>query len=160
MCVQCVGLCGYCDCRTLPVISRLSCEHASILGIADTLRAGLSSQARLSEPEAARDLDVPGLLGRLFTLLVEHGAYEERSLYHELRNDPTFVDTARSLCGEHLSIRQSLQRALDSTQPTAELVLPALTRLRRHIMKEERGLFPPAVILLGTEAWERAAAQA
>jgi hemerythrin-like domain-containing protein len=110
-------------------------------------------------PAAGGAFDVHELLGRLVVLLLEHGSYEERSLYHELRNDPTFVDTARSLCGEHLSIHRSLQRALDSAHPTADLVIPALTRLRRHIMKEERGLFPPAVILLSTEAWERAAAQ-
>jgi hemerythrin-like domain-containing protein len=158
MCVQCVGLCSYCDCRTLPVISRLSCEHASILEVADTLRALLSTPAP-DNGEASEGHDAHTLLSRLSTMLMEHGSYEERSLYHELRDDSTFASAARSLCGEHLSIQRSLQRAVDSARPTAELVLPMLNQLGRHIMKEERGLFPPAVILLGTAAWERAAAQ-
>lgn len=162
MCVQCVGLCSYCDCRTLPVVSRLSREHTTILEISGQLRDQVTS-CRTPTAAAAPVLAVTteDLFDCLLTLLAEHGSYEERSLYHELREDPTFAATAKRFCGEHLSIRQALIRASRSgtrSQPEPESVVPVLDRLQGHIMREERGLFPPAVILLSTAAWERAEA--
>lgn len=147
MCVQCVGMCSYCDCRSLPVISRLSLEHAAILKLAAEVRDAVGAGE-----------DGGQLLDRLLGMLVEHGSYEERSLYHELRCDTAFADAVGDLCSEHGAIYGALRRARRGMR--REVLLPALERLRQHIMKEEQGLFPPAVILLSASAWERAAARA
>lgn len=155
MCVQCVGMCSYCDCRSLPVVSRLSREHGEILELAGRLGRAVApigdGPARGASPEAF------ALADELLTRVAEHGAYEERSLYHELREECFFERVSLEMCGEHRSIYARLQRAI-RLGLVAETLLPALDRLRGHVMKEERGLFPPAVILLSASAWERAAA--
>lgn len=152
MYVQCVGICSYCDCWKLPVISRLSREHAAILKAATAVRAALDPNVQAISPQAGE------LLDELLDLLVAHGSYEERSLYRELRGDDTFAETAFELCAEHSTIYGALRRVRRrGTQGKA--LLPALDQLCDHIMKEEEGLFPPAVMLLSASAWERAAEQ-
>lgn len=152
MCIQCIGMCGYCDCRNLPVISRLSKEHAFILRTADELRQALERDDEDRRPAEE-------LLDQLLAMLLAHGSYEERSLYREMRADSAFEETVDDLCAEHGEIYGALRHAR-RVGPDRESVLPQLDRLHRHILKEEQGLFPPAVILLSTSAWERVAASA
>lgn len=152
MYVQCVGICSYCDCWKLPVISRLSREHAAILKTANEVRGAL-------DPDSPVISDAAGeLLDQLLELLVAHGSYEERSLYRELRGDEAFAETAVDLCAEHSMIYGALRRVRRRGTP-GKALMPALDQLCNHIMKEEEGLFPPAVMLLSTSAWERAADQ-
>lgn len=147
MCIQCIGMCSYCDCRNLPVISQLSRQHAAILQAADELCRAV----RDGGPSNA-------LFDTLLAMLREHGSYEERCLFEELRGDETFVPTVDELCSEHEVIYGSL-RQLRRTGATPQTLGPALDRLSRHIVKEEQGLFPPVVILLSPAALDRAAAR-
>jgi hypothetical protein len=145
MCIQCIGMCSYCDCRNLPVISLLSRQHVAIMKAADELCRAVG---------AGRPSDA--MFDDLLTMLREHGSYEERSLFEELRCDETFVSTVNDLCAEHGSIYGALRR-LRRTGATPQTLAPALERLCKHIVKEEQGLFPPAVIHLSPGALERAA---
>ena len=148
MCVQCIGMCSYVDCRNLPVISRLSREHSAIL----TASGDLCRAVKAGEPSTA-------LFDDLLAMLRSHGSYEERCLFEELRGDDTFVGTVEDLCSEHSEIYGTL-RGLRRAGATPQTLTPALDRLGKHILKEEQGLFPPVVILLSSGGLERAAERA
>jgi iron-sulfur cluster repair protein YtfE (RIC family) len=147
MCIQCIGMCSYCDCKNLPVISQLSREHTAIMSIAGELCRVVTA----GEPSDA-------LFDDLLAQLLAHGSYEERCLFAELRDEDDFVGTVDALCSEHSEIYGALRR-VRRRGATPETLVPALDRLCKHILKEEQGLFPPVVILLSTGALERAAAR-
>jgi hypothetical protein len=149
MCIQCIGMCGYCDCRNLPVISSLSCEHAEILKCSGAI-LGLAEAGGACGP----------LFDELLAMLAEHGAHEERTLFAELRcQDDTFVETLDRLCDEHRQMHRELRR-LRREEARPEALRAAFESLRRHILSEEHGLFPPAAILLSPEALRHAETRA
>jgi Hemerythrin HHE cation binding domain len=136
-------VCSYCGCRSITVIGRFSAEHETIINATGVLRsvAGTGDPAATS---AAAQL-LAGLLG-------PHTGSEERSLFAELRLDPEFTDHVDGLCAEHRDIDVRLA-AVAGGDPAGVVALENL--LRRHIDKEENGLFPAAAIALGGPAWER-----
>ena len=90
-------------------------------------------------------------------LLDPHTRVEERSLFAELRTDSEFAEHVERLCEEHKAINRRLKQIVDGDLAGVS----GLERLlRRHIDKEENGLFPAAAIALGGPAWERVAARA
>jgi hemerythrin-like domain-containing protein len=93
----------------------------------------------------------------LAALLDPHTRVEERSLFAELRTDPEFAEHVERLCEEHEAINRRLKQIVDGDLAG----VGGLEKLlRRHIDKEENGLFPAAAIALGGPAWERVAARA
>ncbi|MFA7323521.1 MAG: hemerythrin domain-containing protein [Candidatus Nanopelagicales bacterium] len=125
------------------MIARYSAEHDAIINAMGELR-------RLA---ANDDREAAGIaVSSLLDLLAPHVASEERSLFAELHNDAEFTDHVDGLCSEHRDIDARI----------ASVVLGDLTDmdgleklLRRHIDKEENGLFPAAAIALGGPAWQR-----
>ncbi|MBT8225357.1 MAG: hemerythrin domain-containing protein [Dactylosporangium sp.] len=137
-------MCAYCDCRSLPAISRLSRDHADILELADEL----TLLVNVGGPSDAT-------FDRFLAMLREHGRREEAGLFAELSLDEAFADAMRALRVEHRTIYRVL-RLLRRNGTDAHTLRSALGSLFRHILREERGLFPPAAIMLSTEALERA----
>jgi Hemerythrin HHE cation binding domain len=143
-----VGVCTYCGCRAISLIGRFSAEHEAIVNATGVLRraAGTGDTAAVQ---------VAGL--ELAGLLDPHTRVEERSLFAELRADPEFAEHVERLCEEHEEINRRLMHIIDGDLAGAV----GLERLlRRHIDKEENGLFPAAAIALGGPAWERVEARA
>lgn len=141
-------MCSYCGCRSISVIGRFSAEHDDIVNA-----AGLLQRA------AARgDVDaVRGLARDLGRLLHPHTEGEERGLFSELRADPDFAEHVEALCAEHTDLDARLDAvAAGDLAGVDELV----HRLRRHIDREENGLFPAAAVALDGDAWERVVARA
>ncbi len=136
-------MCEYCGCRANTLIARYTGEHEEIVNALGVLRRSAATGSADSVGAAVRDL--AGLLD-------PHTANEERSLFAELRQDPEFVDHVDALCAEHRVIDDVLRRVGDGD-------LDALghleSLLRRHIDKEENGLFPASVIALDGPAWDR-----
>jgi hemerythrin-like domain-containing protein len=141
-------MCTYCGCRANTVIARYSAEHDAIVNAMGTLRRAASA----SDVEASSTATT-----ELGGLLDPHTASEERSLFAELRLDAEFADHVDALCSEHREIDALLARVGTGDHSAA----PALeSLLRRHIDKEENGLFPASVIALDGPAWERVVSRA
>ena len=136
-------MCSYCGCRANTVIARYSAEHDEIVNAMGVLRRAANAGDHDSARIAARDL--AGLLD-------PHTASEERSLFAELRRDAEFAAHVDGLCAEHREIDGVLARVAEGD---FEVVGALEDILRRHIDKEENGLFPAAVIALDGPAWER-----
>lgn len=136
-------MCSYCGCRANTVIARYSAEHDEIVNAMGVLRRAASAGDRDGAGVAARDLAV---------LLDPHTASEERSLFAELRRDAEFTSHVDGLCAEHRGIDAALARVVEGDLAAAGMLEDIL---RRHIDKEENGLFPAAVIALDGPAWER-----
>ena len=107
----------------------------------------------LRRAASAGDRDGAGVAARdLAVLLDPHTASEERSLFAELRRDAEFTAHVDGLCAEHREIDSTLARVVEGDLAAAGMLEDIL---RRHIDKEENGLFPAAVIALDGPAWER-----
>lgn len=138
-----IAVCTYCGCRAITVIGRFSAEHETIVNATGVLRRATGT-GDLASTQAAAQV--------LAGLLDPHTSSEERSLFAELRQDPEFTDHVNELCGEHRDIDSGLAAVADGDL-TRMVALERL--LRRHIDKEENGLFPAAAIALDGPAWER-----
>lgn len=134
-------MCSYCGCRANTVIARYSAEHDEIINAMGVLRRAASAGDR--DGAAA---------SHLAGLLYPHTASEERSLFAELRQDAEFTEHVAGLCAEHREIDAALARVIEGDLAAAGMLEDIL---RRHIDKEENGLFPAAVIALDGPAWER-----
>jgi len=136
-------MCTYCGCRAITVIGRLSTEHVAIINATGTLR-------RVAQ---AGDGDATArAIAELAALLDPHTTGEERGLFAELRDDPEFADHVDALCAEHREIDAHLARAAGGDQAEVEALE---NLLRRHIDKEENGIFPAAAVALDGSAWDR-----
>ena len=136
-------MCSYCGCRANTVIARYSAEHDEIVNAMGILRRTASAGDRDGARVAVGDLAV---------LLDPHTSSEERSLFAELRRDAEFTAHVDGLCAEHRGIDAALARVVEGDLAAAGMLEDIL---RRHIDKEENGLFPAAVIALDGPAWER-----
>ena len=136
-------MCSYCGCRAITVIGRLSTEHVAIINATGALRrVALTGDGDATARAAAE----------LATLLDPHTAGEERGLFAELRLDPDFADHVDALCAEHREIDAHLARAAGGDHAD---VVTLENLLRRHIDKEENGIFPAAAVELDGDAWDR-----
>ena len=125
------------------MIARYSAEHDEIVNAMGILRRTASAGDR----DGARVA-----VGDLAGLLEPHTSSEERSLFAELRRDAEFTAHVDGLCAEHREIDAILARVVEGDLAAAGMLEDIL---RRHIDKEENGLFPAAVIALDGPAWER-----
>ncbi|GAB2478404.1 hypothetical protein GCM10027030_10830 [Luteococcus sediminum] len=136
------AMCEYCGCRSIELIGRFTEEHYSVID-----RLG-----DLGRAVATGDLDTVGHAGvELANLLWPHTKAEEAGLFHEMRKDEDFTETIDSLCGEHASLDDQLERVLDGNLEE----YPAFEKaLRNHIDHEENGLFPAAAVSIDGDTWE------
>jgi hypothetical protein len=139
-------MCSYCGCRSITVIGRFSEEHDTIVNAAGELGRAVTAG---DLPAVQRCADA------LRDLLVPHSGSEERGLFAELRKDPDFTDHVDRLCGEHREIAGQLA---DIAGGEFSRMAPFETLLRRHIDREENGLFPAAAVSLDGPAWEHVVA--
>ncbi|KJE19755.1 hypothetical protein FF36_05954 [Frankia torreyi] len=137
----------YCWCTATPAIEDLIREHDELVE--------LSAEAR----EAYRRGDLESLIdccARISTVLGPHTVVEERGLFPPMAAE--FPEKIAILRGEHRRIEAVLAGAADGTARTdptwAALAVEMLTLLRRHIVKEQEGLFPAALAVLSNEQWD------
>jgi hemerythrin-like domain-containing protein len=136
-------MCSYCGCQAITVVGRFTAEHEAIINATGHLRRAAATGNPTSARAAAQSLA---------DLLSPHTRSEERSLFTELRLDPEFTDHVDALCAEHRTIDTALEAAATGN---LDDVTALESLLRRHIDKEENGLFPAAAIALDGPAWER-----
>lgn len=136
-------MCSYCGCESIPVVGRFMAEHTDIVNAAGRLHAA----AATGDLELAREH-----VATVAALLHPHTGAEEIGLFTVLRQQPEFTDHVDTLCAEHSVLDALLMDiAGGNLQATSKFV----GLLRRHIDKEDNGLFPAAAIALDGEEWEQ-----
>lgn len=118
-------------------------EHEEIVNLTGDLRRATKGVPGSTVPEAAQ---------ALAALLTPHTLSEERGLFEAMRSDPEFREHVDGLADEHASIDEMLERIANGERG---IFADFERALRRHIDKEDNGLFPAAIIALDGEAWER-----
>ncbi len=135
-------MCSYCGCRAITEIGQLTAEHEAII----------NATGELSRAAAAGDgVAAHAAADALSALLEPHTVREEVGLFTELRRDPEFTAHVDALCTEHRELDAHLARVSSgdlAAAPTLE------TLLRRHIDREENGIFPAAAIALDGHTWD------
>ncbi|MBM6401426.1 hemerythrin domain-containing protein [Phycicoccus sp. MQZ13P-5] len=139
-------MCSYCGCEAVTVVGRFMAEHVDIVNACgDLRRAALGGDTGAVERTA----------DRLAGLLHPHTRAEEAGLFTLLARDDEFAGHVRSLCAEHVTLDERLARVRAGHHDE----MPALEwALRRHIEREENGLFPAAAIAFAGPEWDLVAA--
>jgi hemerythrin-like domain-containing protein len=139
-------MCQYCGCQALTAIDLLTREHDTVVNLIGDVQA------------AHRGADLPrmaGLTRRIAAVLGPHTTVEEHGLFPPLRGE--FPDQVALLQAEHRRVEAVLAEAqagvpADPTWP--DRLLDVLDLLREHILKEQDGVFPAALVNLDTADWE------
>jgi hemerythrin-like domain-containing protein len=140
-------MCFYCGCREVPLIREFIAEHEAVTELA--AEAALALRAQDAE-ESGR------LVGRLAGLLEAHWRGEEDGLFRAMHTEEAYAGYIDALVAEHRELRDLLAAANVRRTEDRERLLAAIDELRRHIAKEEDGLFPASLTALSGEQWDDA----
>ena len=140
-------MCEYCGCQQIATIAELYREHDGVVAVIAQIRSSLAGD-RLD--------DVAEHCRQILTILAPHTVVEEEGLFPELSLE--FPDHIEALRSEHREIEKVLGEATsgvpeDPTWP--DRLVGVLFLLREHILKEQDGVFPAALVALDAEQWER-----
>jgi hemerythrin-like domain-containing protein len=140
-------MCEYCGCQQIATIAELTREHDAVVA--------LVGQIKTSLPDRRRD-DVAESCQQILAILAVHTVVEEEGLFPEMTGE--FPDHISVLRSEHREIEKVLGEAADGfpDDPTwPDRLVAILHLLREHILKEQDGVFPAALVALDAEQWER-----
>jgi hemerythrin-like domain-containing protein len=138
-------MCEYCGCQAVTVIADLTREHDRAL---DAVRAA-EQAAAIGDLAAARVA-----LDDLSVVLRPHTAVEEQGLFPAIARE--FPEQVQALELEHRQLAATCAD-VQSAQPSAGWpadVAAAMSDLRGHILKEQDGVFPAALSVLGAVDWD------
>jgi hemerythrin-like domain-containing protein len=140
-------MCEYCGCQQIAVIGELYSEHDAVVALVGQIQSSLAGQ---------RVEDVATSCQQILAILAPHTVVEEEGLFPEMTDE--FPDHIEVLRSEHREIEKVLGEAAggfpdDPTWPDRLVVV--LHMLREHILKEQDGVFPAALVALDPDQWER-----
>lgn len=139
-------MCEHCGCQALQTIDELTREHDAALGHVRTAELAATAGDLAGARAACAALD---------RLLAPHTAVEEEGLFPALaREHPAHV--AVLVDGHRLVHGALAQLADDASDAWPARLVEALGVLRRHIAKEQDGLFPASLTSLTPSDWEAA----
>ena len=140
-------MCEYCGCQQIAVINELTREHDAVVAAIGETRTHVGNGDLAA---AARScLRIAAVLG-------PHTTVEEDGLFTFLTTD--FPDHISVLRSEHRRVEAVLSECVngvprDPDWPTH--LVSTLDLLREHILKEQDGVFPAALVALDPDQWER-----
>ncbi len=140
-------MCQYCGCQQLTAIAELTREHDAVVALIRTVNEQVT---------AGRIADVAATCRRISDLLGPHSVVEEEGLFPELESE--FPDQIAALTREHRQVERVLGEAaggVPADRSWPKRLQEVLVMLRGHILKEQDGVFPAAIISLGSEQWQR-----
>jgi hemerythrin-like domain-containing protein len=140
-------MCEYCGCQQIAVIAELTREHDAVVALISHVQSSLSSQ---------RVEDVVKSCQQISSILAQHTVVEEHGLFPEMADE--FPDQVEVLRSEHREIERVLGQAaggMPEDQTWPDRLVGALFQLREHILKEQDGVFPAALVALDPDQWER-----
>jgi Hemerythrin HHE cation binding domain. len=139
-------MCEYCGCQSLTPIGELTREHDMAVELIGDARAA----------HRRGDIEAMAVAARRITAtLGPHTRVEEDGLFPALAGD--FPEQMAALTAEHRVVEAVLTEADQGTptDPTwPDRLIDALALLRRHMLKEQDGVFPAALASLGVAEWE------
>ena len=140
-------MCEYCGCQQIEVIGELTREHDAVVALISKVQKAVVDQ---------RQEDVVASCRQISAILAPHTVVEEQGLFPEMAQE--FPDHIEALRSEHREIEKVLDEATgcvpdDPTWP--ERLAGVLLLLREHILKEQDGVFPAALVALDADQWER-----
>jgi hemerythrin-like domain-containing protein len=137
----------YCWCLATPAIEDLIREHDEVIELSALARAAYRCGDVESLVECATAISA---------VLEPHTVVEERGLFPPMAAE--FPEKIAILRGEHRRIEAVLASASDGSAHTDPAwparFIDTLTLLRRHIVKEQEGVFPAALSVLTSDQWE------
>jgi hemerythrin-like domain-containing protein len=139
-------MCEYCGCQQIATIAELTREHDAVVALVGQIQGSLPGQ-RLE--------DVAKCCRQILAILAPHTVVEEEGLFTEMTKD--FPDHIAALRSEHREIEKVLGEAADGfpDDPSwPDRLLGVLHLLREHILKEQDGVFPAALVALDANQWE------
>lgn len=138
-------MCEYCGCQALDAIADLTAEHDLVIELGRQVRGALKGGDLGRAAERVRAITA---------VLGPHTEVEEDALFPAMAAE--FPDHVEALRGEHRVIKDVLAEAAHGT-PTDPAwparVEQVLHLLREHILKEQDGVFPAALAVLGPDQW-------
>ncbi len=140
-------MCEYCGCQDIDVINELTREHDAVVAFIGRIHRSLQDQRLDDVAESCRQISV---------ILAPHTVVEEEGLFPEMAAE--YPDHIEALRSEHREIESVLDEAADGTPDDPawpERLLGAVSLLRDHILKEQDGVFPAALVALDPDQWER-----
>jgi hemerythrin-like domain-containing protein len=139
-------MCEYCGCQSLAAIDELTREHDLVVNLIGEVR----------QAHGRRDIDAMAAAARRITaVLGPHTEVEEQGLFPVMAGD--FPDQVVVLEAEHRRVDAVLGEAADGTpadRAWPDRLLAVLDMLRDHILKEQDGVFPAALINLSAADWD------
>lgn len=140
-------MCSYCGCQSISTIGRLMDEHVDIINASGQLRRACEAE---DGPQVRRRA------AEVAALLHPHTVTEEIGLFDVLGEQEEFAEHIHTLCGEHATLDELLERVAGGDYAA---MVEFDHALRVHTDKEDNGLFPAAAIALSGPDWERVIAQ-
>jgi hemerythrin-like domain-containing protein len=146
-------MCSYCGCRSIKPIGDLSADHVEIQNLSGDVRRAVNNV----HYEEAGDK-----LVQLASLLREHDAVEELSIYPAMARHTEYSNQVGSLFDEHDMLDAVLDEAVHTIEESGAATVPwaavlaQFNTLLEHIQHEENGLFPAAAIALDDQDWDHA----
>lgn len=140
-------MCEYCGCQQIATIAELTREHDAVVALVGRIKASLPDRRRADVAESCQ---------QILAILAPHTVVEEEGLFPEMNAE--FPDHISVLRSEHREIEKVLGEAADGfpDDPTwPDRLVAVLHLLREHILKEQDGVFPAALVALDAEQWER-----
>lgn len=140
----------YCWCLATPALEDLIREHDEVVEISALARAAYRSGDLESLVECGTAIS---------SVLGPHTTVEERGLFPPMAVE--FPEKIEVLREEHRQIGIVLAGATDGSAHSdpswPARFIEMLTFIRRHIVKEQEGVFPASLAILTTEEWEHLA---
>lgn len=140
-------MCEYCGCQQIATIAELTREHDAVVALVGQIKASLPDR-RLDE--------VAESCQQILAVLAPHTVVEEYGLFPEMTDE--FPDHIEALRADHREIEEVLGEAAEGfpDDPTwPDRLVAVLHLLREHILREQDGVFPAALIALDADQWER-----
>ena len=139
-------MCEYCGCQALDAIAELTAEHDAVVELAGQARRALERGDLALAADRSR---------AIAAVLRPHTAVEEGALFPAMAAE--FGEHVGRLVGDHRRIEGVLAEAAAGTPSDpawpARLEL-TLDELREHILREQDGLFPAALVALDADQWD------
>ena len=140
-------MCEYCGCQQITAIADLTREHDALVTQMSIVSAHLAAGRNDAAAAGCRDMMI---------ILGPHTQVEEHGLFPQLTDE--FPSHVQALRAEHTQIEgvlleSALHTPIDPTWP--DRLLSTFYLLREHILKEQDGMFPAALIALDGDQWDQ-----